>query len=44
MNEVNDDVLVQRIVDSLMKELPAIGRDGMLDLLRKPLGSAKRKR
>lgn len=44
VNEVNDDVLVQRIVDSLMKELPAIGRDGMLDLLKKPLGSAKRKR
>jgi hypothetical protein len=42
--EVNDDVLVQRIVDNLMKELPTIGRDTVMDLLKDPLGRKRRKR
>ncbi len=42
--EVNDDVLVQRIVDSLMKELPAIGGNTVLDLVKSQLGSKSKKR
>jgi hypothetical protein len=42
--EVNDDVLVQRIVDSLMKELPAIGRDTVMDILKGQQKSRKRSR
>jgi hypothetical protein len=41
--EVNDDVLVQRIVDNLMKELPTIGRDTVLDLIKGTTKSRKRK-
>jgi hypothetical protein len=43
--EVNDDVLVQRIVDNLMKDLPTIGNDTVRDLLkRNPLLPRSRKR
>jgi hypothetical protein len=43
--EVNDDVLVQRIVDNLMKDLPTIGTDTVRDLLKKnPLIPRSRKR
>ena len=42
--EVNDDVLVQRIVDNLMKELPTIGTATMLDLLKGTSGSKSKKR
>jgi hypothetical protein len=42
--EVNDDVLVQRIVDNLMKELPTIGRDTVTDLIKGTLVKKPRKR
>lgn len=32
--EVNDDVLVQRIVDSVINEFPAIGHDAAVDLIK----------
>ena len=37
VTEVKDDVLVQRVVDNVMKELPAIGSvDANSPLLKKP--------
>jgi len=42
--EVKDDVLTQRIVDNLMKELPTIGKDTVRDLLKSPLLTKPKKR
>lgn len=40
----NNDALVQRVVDSMMKELPAIGSVDSVDPLLKNLGKSRKKR
>ena len=45
VTEVNDDVLVQRVVDNVMKELPAIGAvDANSPLLKKSQRKSRRNR
>jgi hypothetical protein len=42
--EVNDEVLEQRIVDNLMKDLPTVGTDTVKELLKSPLINRSKKR
>lgn len=43
VTEVKDDVVVQRVVDNVMKELPAIGASDLADVFKKPKRSRSRR-